>query len=102
MRGLKAGTFNMLCETFAFPGLSSHARDDTSVPLSHALPYFCALLRIWVNRDAGNKGPTIRDYNRAACNKGPAVFFVGCFDELYSWIQHSAVEGIAAEADSCC
>ena len=29
--------------------------------------------KIWVNRDAGNKGPAIRDYYRDAGNKGPAV-----------------------------
>ena len=36
MRGEGSGTFNMLYLTLAFPGLPSHGRDDTSVPLSHA------------------------------------------------------------------
>ena len=33
LRSPKAGTFNMLCLTFAFPGLPTHASKDTSVPL---------------------------------------------------------------------
>ena len=38
-------------------------------------PYFSALLRIWVNRDAGKKRPAVLiwDYNRAAGNKWPAI-----------------------------
>ena len=35
--------------------------------------YFSAILRIRVKRDAGYKGPAIRDYYRNAGNKGPAV-----------------------------
>ena len=36
-------------------------------------PCFSALLRIWVNIDAGLKGPAIRDYNRDAGTKEPSV-----------------------------
>ena len=37
------------------------------------MPLLQCLLRFWVNRDAGNKGPAIRDYNRAAGQKGPPL-----------------------------
>ena len=68
----------MLCLTFAFPGCPSHASDDNLFPLLHAptliaCPYFSDLLRKLVNRDAGNKGPAMREFYRDAGNKGPAV-----------------------------
>ena len=36
-------------------------------------PYLSALLRSWVSRDAGIKGPAIREYNRDAGNMGQAL-----------------------------
>ena len=39
----------------------------------------------------------MRDYYRDAGNKGPPVVH-WLLHELYSWIQHSTVEGVPAEA----
>ena len=79
----------MLCLTF-------HAHDNTLVPLSHAplfSPYFGDLLRIWVNRGAGNKGPAIRGYYGCLMNCIPG-FNTTLLKELLLKLQIPAFEDV--------
>ena len=57
-----------------------------------------------VNRDAGNKGPAIRDYNRDTGNhdKGPAVSWLAALMNCIPGFITAQFKGVAAEAaDSC-